>query len=152
MSLYLSIIGESKKNEGLDSTTFTLKDGTRKTIIVKATSFYNPNDNVSGNGIKLIFLVDNKRIGIANISGIDTDMPFMYDFEVNEKYRGQGYGSAILDYYIKKYKVNDLSVSPSNKNAISLYKKHGFKKRFDYKDGKETLTYMQIHKRGYEDR
>ena len=87
MSLYLSIIGESKKNEGLDSTTFTLKDGTRKTTIVKATSFYNPNDSVSGNGIKLVFLIDNKRIGIANISGIDTDMPFMYDFEVNEKYR-----------------------------------------------------------------
>lgn len=39
MSLYLSIIGESKKNKGLDSTTFTLKDGTRKTAIVKATSF-----------------------------------------------------------------------------------------------------------------
>lgn len=79
-------------------------------------------------------------------------MPFLYDFEVKKKYRNNGYGSAILKYCIDKYKVNDLSVSLSNKNAINLYRKFGFKDRFKYKDGSETLLYMQIHKRGYEDK
>ena len=135
-----------------DVTTFKLKDGSKKPVIVKSKRFSNPNDKISSEGIKLDFYIDGVKIGTTNISGIRTNMPFMYDFEVKKEFRNQGLGSAILEYCIKKYKVNDLSVSPSNKNAISLYKKHGFKKRFDYKDGKETLTYMQIHKRGYEDR
>lgn len=135
-----------------DVTTFKLKDGSKKPVIVKSKRFSNLNDEISSEGIKLDFYIDGVKIGTTNISGIGTNMPFMYNFEVKKEFRNQGLGSAILEYCIKKYKVNDLSVSPSNKGAISLYKKHGFKKRFDYKEGKNTYTYMQIHKRGYEDR
>ena len=108
-----------------DVTTFKLKDGSKKPVIVKSKRFSNPNDKISSEGIKLDFYIDGVKIGTTNISGIRTNMPFMYDFEVKKEFRNQGLGSAILEYCIKKYKVNDLSVSPSNKGAISLYKKHG---------------------------
>ena len=151
MGVILSLISESN-NINIDTSTFKLKNGSTVPVVIKSTKFNNPNDKISGNGVKLDFFVDNKKIGNASISGIDSNMPFMYGFEVNSKYRGLGYGTAILQYCIKQYKVNDLSVSISNKNAVRLYEKHGFKKRFNYKDDGETLMYMQIHKRGYENR
>lgn len=151
MGIYLQILQE----EGLfdqESVNVQLKDGSKKTLIVRSKSRENKNDKLSSKGVELYIFDNNSRIGKASISGIGSDMPFLYDFEVKQKYRGQGYGSAILDYCIKKYKVNDLSVSINNTSAIRLYEKHGFKKRFNYEDNGDTLVYMQIHKRGYENR
>lgn len=129
-----------------------LRDGTTKSLIVKETKTVNPNDNIGKNGVKLKFYDGQVKVASLCISGIGTNMPFLYDFEVKESLRGNGYGGAILDFCIHKYKLNDLSVNVNNKGAIRLYEKHGFKKRFMYKDGKESLIYMQINKRGYENR
>ena len=150
MSFYYSFLLESQVDTKV--TTIKLKDGSTSQMVITSKSFENKNDKLSSTGVKLNFFIDTKKIGEASISGIDSDMPFIYDFEVNKKYRGKGYGNAILDYCIKNYKVNDLSVSPNNLSAISLYKKKGFKKRFMYDDNGEQLMYMQIHKRGYENK
>ena len=120
-----------------------------KALAIKKTSRDNPNDPVSSKGIKLDFYDGKNHVGTVSLSGIGTDQVFMYDLEVDKAYRGQGYGDYITNYAIKNYKANDLAVSPSNKVAQNLYKKHGFNKRFTYKDNGEDLDYMQIHKRGY---
>ena len=148
MGIYLYIIGEAS-GTFTSSINKTLKDGSKVDLIVQAKKKDNPNDKVSPEGVFLSFYLGKEKIGEVGISAIESEMPFLYDLEVKEKYRGQGYGSIILEYCIAKYKVNDLSVSIDNEKAISLYKKHGFKERFKYKEGKETLSYMQIHKRGY---
>ena len=121
-----------------------------KALAIKRTSRDNPNDPVSSKGIKLDFYDGDNHVGTVSLSGLGTDQVFMYDLEVDKSYRGQGYGDYITKYAIDRYKANDLSVSPDNTVAQSLYKKHGFNRRFTYKDGDEDLDYMQIHKRGYE--
>lgn len=119
-------------------------------LSVKSTTRDNPNDPVSKKGIRLDFYDDGTKIGTASLSAIDTNQPFIYDLEVYPSFRGKGYGDQIVDYLVKHYGANDLAVSGDNEIAKHLYTKHGFKKRFDYQDGKDRLDYMQIHKRGYE--
>ena len=123
---------------------------TEGTLSVKSTPRDNPNDPMSKKGVKLDFYDNGTKVGTASLSAIDTDQPFIYDLEVNKELRGKGYGNQIVDYLVKNYGANDLAVSGDNEIAKHLYEKHGFKKRFDYPDGKDRLDYMQIHKRGYE--
>lgn len=94
---------------------------------VKVTDTENPNDSLSKKAIKLKFYIMNNLIGEASISAIDTNNGFLYDFEVKKKYRGKGYGTKILKYILKNYKVTDLTVTTDNDAAIHLYKKCGFK-------------------------
>lgn len=151
MGFYISILENSPKSS-LTPLKIYLKNGQSDSLVIKEVKRVNKNDSLGSEGVKLTFSNKSGKIGEASISGIGTDMPFLYDFEVKESLRGLGYGAALLKYMIKTYKVNDLSVSPSNKGAIHLYRKLGFKDRFIYKDGKDKLLYMQIHKRGYENR
>lgn len=129
-----------------------LRDGTIKSLIVKETKTTNPNDKQGSDGVRLKFYDGSIKVAELCISGIGTNMPFLYDFEVKESLRSHGYGGAILDFCVQKYKLNDLAVNVNNKDAIRFYERHNFKKRFNYKDGKDSLVYMQIHKRGYENR
>lgn len=150
MGVYKALL-ESVK-DSLDIFKAKLKDGTTAYIVVKETKTINKNDKQGSNGVRLKFYDGKTYIGVLCISGIDTDIPFLYDFEIKESLRSRGYGGSILDYCIKKYKLNDLAVDTNNKRALKLYERHGFKKRFVYKDNGNNLIYMQIHKRGYENR
>lgn len=81
-----------------------------------------------------------ERVGEASVSAINTDMPFLYDVEVFQPYRGQHYSTAFMKYIMKEYKPKQLTVEPSNTVAINLYKKFGFYVYGNYQDGK-TLMY-----------
>ena len=87
----------------------------------------NPNDKKSNKAVDLTFYKGRAKIGVASISGYDTNSGFLYDLEVSEKYRGQGYGKYILNYVIHNYNVTDLSVAEDNITAIKLYESFGFK-------------------------
>lgn len=150
MGIYMSLLEETAPSQYTMKA--KLKDGSTKSLIVKETKTTNPNDKQGSDGVKLKFYDGSTKVADLCISGIGTNMPFLYDFEVKESLRSHGYGGAILDFCVQHYKLNDLAVSVNNKDAIRFYEKHKFKKRFTYKDGKENLIYMQIHKRGYEDR
>ena len=150
MGIYMSLLEETAPSQYTMKA--KLKDDSTKSLIVKETKTTNPNDKQGSDGVKLKFYDGSTKVADLCISGIGTNMPFLYDFEVKESLRSHGYGGAILDFCVQHYKLNDLAVSVNNKDAIRFYEKHKFKKRFTYKDGKENLIYMQIHKRGYEDR
>lgn len=83
------------------------------------------------------------QVGEASISGYNTDIPFLYNMEVFPKYRGQRYSNMIMTYLIDKYNPKQLTVKPSNKVAIHLYEKFGFKKYGDYMDGKTKMFEMR---------
>ena len=70
-------------------------------ITVKTTPTTNPNDRESTKAVKLDFYDDDKKIGIAYISAIDTNNGFIYNLEVYKKYRGNGYANDIMNYILK---------------------------------------------------
>ena len=113
-------------------------------ITVKTTPTTNPNDNVSKKAVKLDFYDNDKKIGIAYISAIDTDNGYIDNLEVYKKYRGNGYANDIMKYILKNYKAKSLSVLKTNNIAINLYKKFGFKVTQSYKWDKQDLYYMEL--------
>ncbi len=113
-------------------------------ITVKTTPTTNPNDRESTKAVKLDFYDNDKKIGIAYISAIDTNNGFIYNLEVYKKYRGNGYANDIMNYILKNYKARSLSVLKTNTIAINLYKKFGFKVTQSYKWGKQDLYYMEL--------
>lgn len=104
----------------------------------------NPNDHDSPTGVKLTFFdIIKNKVGEASISAIDTPNGFLYDVEVFEKYRGQGYGNSIMQYVLKHYKVTELTVEKGNTVAMSLYKKFGFRKEIDFKENGKNMIDMR---------
>ncbi len=73
---------------------------------------------------------DQKLLGYALVSSV-VDEVEIEDICVNEQYRKQGVGDAILAHIIKTAKKNEamhvlLEVAQHNQAAITLYQKHGF--------------------------
>lgn len=113
-------------------------------LTVKSKPRNNPNDTVSPKGVKLDFYDGNDHIGEASISSVDTDQGFLYDVEVFEKFRGQGYANDLMKYILSHYRVNELTVEKGNDIAINLYKKFGFKKAMDFKENGKDMIDMKI--------
>jgi len=118
-------------------------------LTVKEVPTNNPNDPVSSKGVKLTFFNGKDKIGEASISAVDTDNGFLYDVEVFEPYRGKGYANDIMKYILKNYKVNELTVEPTNDIAINLYKKFGFKESKKFKENGKNMIDMKIHESVY---
>ena len=112
---------------------------------VRKTKTKNENDPISSEAVKLDFYLNKEHIAEASISAVDTDKGFLYDFEVFKKYRGKGYGTAILKYVLSHYKVNELTVDKSNTKAIKLYKRFGFKTGVEFKEDGKTRVDMKIN-------
>ena len=59
-------------------------------------------------------------------------LPFIEDLYIKEEYRGLGIGSSFFHFIEEKYKGlavrYKLEVEEENQNAISVYKKRGYKK------------------------
>lgn len=114
-------------------------------ITVKSKDSINPNDNLSKKAVDLTFYNDKHiEIGQASVSSIDTDNAFIYNLEVVPKYRGQGYGKAIMHYLLSNYRVGELTVTVDNKRAISLYKKFGFQEGVKFTEGNRRMLDMRI--------
>ena len=88
-----------------------------------------------GNGIEVAFYDKGVLIGQAG-AVVYKGKPnsFLFNLEVQEVCRGQGYGAAIVAYMIEKYDVRYLYVEKDNKVAIKLYKKFGFKEIFSFEN------------------
>lgn len=113
------------------------KDSLKLRVETKETK--NPNDSVSQKAVELLFYDGTTKVGRVCISAVDTDKGFVYDLEVDKKYRGKGYGRHIMEYVLNNYRVRDLTVEPTNTVAINLYKSLGFtitKKTSDPVDNK----------------
>lgn len=104
----------------------------------------NPNDPVDSTAHDLAFYYGVTKIADISISAVNTDEAFLYNFEVNEKYRNHGIGSEILKYILKQYKVNELTVEETNYNAIRLYKRFGFKEYTTFTEKNRPMLDMRI--------
>ena|SRR3989338_6629900 len=91
--------------------------------------------------------------GIYTQKDDEKDSAWIAWYCVDHKYRGKGYGSALLDFTIslaKKRGKNFLklytSYNSNIKKAMSLYKKRGFKitKVDKHTDTKEEMIYMTL--------
>ena len=79
-----------------------------------------------GVGIEVTFFDKSVTIGKACTATYNgKPNAFLHSFEVNETYRGKGYGTQILKYMIDTFNVKTLYVTKDN-NAIKLYKRFGF--------------------------
>lgn len=88
-----------------------------------------------GNGIEIAFYDKGTCIGQAGVVGYKgKSNSFLFNLEVQEVCRGQGYGAAIVAYMIEKYDVRYLYVEKDNKVAIKLYKKIGFEEIFSFEN------------------
>lgn len=67
------------------------------------------------------------QIGSALIIDYGDGEMFLSNFEIDEKYRGMGYGEKSLQYLIDKYGVNSLVVGVNNEVAKHIYQNVGFK-------------------------
>lgn len=120
--------GEEKDNHKYTQTNYnTMQESTSNGLRAEAEESVNLNDGQSSKAVELTFYLGNNKVGTASVSGYDTGAGFLYDLEVVKRYRGKGYSKDILEYVMKNYSVTDISVEDSNKVAINLYEKFGFK-------------------------
>lgn len=92
------------------------------------------------------FFIDEDKIGTVSISGTDIKRGFVYDLEVFKKYRGNGYGRYIMEYILKHYDIEGLTVDINNAVAISLYKSLGFKVKKTVDGEKGEKQYWMVIK------
>lgn len=118
-------------------------NGEELTIYRKTTE--NPNDPVGKEAHDLAFYLDGKKLADISISAVDSNKAFLYNFEVSNSQRGKGYGTAILKWIMKNYKVNELTVDKTNTKAIKLYERFGFKKGVEFKEDGKTRVDMKIN-------
>lgn len=121
---------------------YILAHGMKLDIYRKETE--NLNDPVDSTAHDLAFYYGVTKIADISISAVNTDEAFLYNFEVNKKYRNHGIGSEILKYIMKQYKVNELTVEETNYNAIRLYKRFGFKEYTTFTENNRPMLDMRI--------
>ena len=90
-------------------------------------------DELTNNTARFYVLRDNEKllgyIGSNNICG----EVYITNVAVSSDYRGKGYGKRLVNHLLKQSELENalfvtLEVRESNKNAISLYERCGFKK------------------------
>lgn len=67
----------------------------------------------------------NNKVGYISVHK-EEEMWELDDFYIFDAYQGNGIGSQVLEYLVKKYDRMFLYVFKDNVGAISLYKKYGF--------------------------
>lgn len=113
-------------------------------IKAKIKSTKNPNDPKSQKAVDITFFDnDGNKVGVASVSAIDTDNAFLYNLEVDPKFRGKGYSHSIMKYCLLHWQITELTVEPSNTIAIRLYEKYGFKKHMDWEENGRKLIDMR---------
>lgn len=85
----------------------------------------------------ILVLYKEDIVGYMHITKYDGHI-YITDLYIYPKYRDKGFSKYFLDLATKKYKATHISVYSTNKKAIHIYEKYGFKTFEDYtdKDGK----------------
>ena len=73
----------------------------------------------------------------------NNDEKWIQALEVEPEFRGHNLGNQLLDFAINQMDARFLSVRKTNKIAISLYKKHGFK----IYDETDSMYFMKLDKK-----
>ncbi|PWL80264.1 GNAT family N-acetyltransferase [Candidatus Gastranaerophilales bacterium] len=87
---------------------------------------------------------DNDPIAFMGIEKNKLEMLF-----ISDKERGKGIGSKLIQYGIKKYSINELTVNEQNPKARNFYEHTGFrvykKTETDEQGNPYPLLYMRLH-------
>lgn len=90
-------------------------------------------DELTNETARFYVLRDNENLlGYIGSNNICNEV-YITNVAVNGKYRGKGYGKALVNYLIKQSEIEKaffitLEVRKSNENAVRLYEKCGFRK------------------------
>ena len=90
----------------------------------------------------LIWLDGNKLVAYAVIQQFKDGVNYLTPIVVSPEYRQHHIGTQIMNYIIKKYNVNSLTVDKDNVKAINLYKKCGFDFTDKFKDKDPNHLFM----------
>ena len=83
--------------------------------------------------ISFVWMDEEKIVGILSITDkitkerVSRHEIWITAIEVSQEYKGYKLGKQILNYAVKKEKARFLSVRKTNKIALNMYKKRGFK-------------------------
>lgn len=83
-----------------------------------------------------------EEIGHVFVHTNKKDKGFIYNVNVEKKFRRKGFGWILVDDAVKKFNGEDLTVDADNTPAVNLYLKYGFKiidRGYWHNDGKEEL-------------
>ncbi len=87
----------------------------------------------------------NRVIGFIGIEDAMVEMLF-----IDPAFRGQGIGTALLDYAIQKYNPTFVDVNEQNKQAIGFYEQYGFivigRSETDEMGDPFPILHMQLHR------
>ena len=81
----------------------------------------------------IIVISDESIIGYMRIIKYDGHI-YISDLYIYPKYRGKGLSKYFLDLATKKYRATHIAVYKSNKRALHIYEKYGFKTFENYTD------------------
>ena len=92
-------------------------------------------------------VLDNLTIGFVIIELCSMNKIHIMSIAISKKYRGNGYGSQIMDFLKKKFEKQTISlyVQTQNKNAVQFYYKH----KFESKKQLENYYYKLEYKSAY---
>ena len=82
--------------------------------------------NKETNGEVLVDAETGDQIGHAFVYNSGSNKGFIFNIQVNPRYRGYGFGKKLLDDCVKKYGGIDLTVDCDNSVAVNMYLKYGF--------------------------
>lgn len=94
-----------------------------------------------------LIIVEDKNIplGFIGINNYKVEMLF-----IKNSFRGKGLGKDLLNYVIKKYSINELTVNEQNKEAKKFYEHMGFKtykrQELDEQGLPYPILYMKLEK------
>lgn len=94
-----------------------------------------------------LIIVEDKNIplGFIGINNYKVEMLF-----IKNSFRGKGLGKSLLNYGIKKYSINELTVNEQNKEAMKFYEHMGFKiykrQELDEQGLPYPILYMKLEK------
>lgn len=123
---------------------------------VKATHLFLSNEEINNikkyvpqalTGVSHLVIVENENVPIAFMGIEDTKLEMLF---VKNSERGKGLGKQLLNYGIKNYTVNKLTVNEQNPSAKGFYEYMGFKtyKRteLDEQGNPYPILYMRIER------
>ena len=117
-----------------------------KTYLILPTLFDEPNaEDYESEEYRLAYVLDNKTIvSWAQVNRLeDGSIVYFDDFITFEPFRKQGYGTKLLRYAIK-HGLKRIDCLESNKNALRLYYKLGFKRIETYAIFTDTMVQLAL--------
>lgn len=143
-------VTESKKCDNIDNRKFKLsslkKVKITKQLCDKLSKNYprvkhlRINSNTNG----FFFMKNSENLVLTIVVETkNNDEKWIQALEVEPEFRGHNLGNQLLDFAINQMDARFLSVRKTNKIAISLYKKHGFK----IYDETDSMYFMKLDKK-----